>query len=187
VRAGRQGRTGDREPPSPEAALEIATRFLGVRPRSEWEVEQRLARAKASPDVTASTLKRLHELALVDDLAFARWWLEQRDRHAPRGRRLIEAELRRQRVSTTAIEQLRDEIAGSETPDADHHADASSPGTEQERAAVALRHHLRGRTLPTDPKALQRIGMFLVRRGFDPDTVRAAIRSSGKDPPTPGE
>ncbi len=28
----------------------------------------------------------------------------------------------------------------------------------------------------TDPKALQRLGMYLVRRGFDPDTSRAAIR-----------
>jgi regulatory protein len=185
--AERQRRARDREPPGPEAALEIATRFLGVRPRSEWEVVQRLARAKATPEVTASTLERLRELQLVDDLAFARWWLEQRDRHAPRGHRLIEAELRMQRVSRRAIEQLRDEIAGSETPDADHHADASPPVTEQQRAEIALRQHLRGRPLPTDRKALQRIGMLLVRRGFDPDTVRAAIRPSGTDPPLPDE
>jgi regulatory protein len=184
---GRHGRTRDREPPGPEEALEIATRFMGVRPRSEWEVEQRLARAHASPEVIASTLDRLHELALVDDLAFARWWLEQRDRHAPRGRRLIEAELRRQRVSRGAIEQLRDEIAAAESRDADHHADASAPRTDQERAELALQQHLRGRPLPADPRALQRIGMFLVRRGFDPDTVRLAIRSSGTEPPSPDE
>ncbi len=50
------------------------------------------------------------------------------------------------------------------------------PGTEQERAAEALARHLRGRPVPTEAKALQRLGMYLVRRGFAPDTARAAIR-----------
>ena len=46
--------------------------------------------------------------------------------------------------------------------------DAGLPGTEADRRDEALGRHLRGRPMPTDPKALQRIGMFLVRRGFDP-------------------
>jgi SOS response regulatory protein OraA/RecX len=57
--------------------------------------------------------------------------------------------------------------------------DASLPGTEDERAHEALERHLRGRPLPEDPKALQRLGMYLMRRGFDPGTVRTTIRAAG--------
>ena len=51
--------------------------------------------------------------------------------------------------------------------------------SEGERAEAALDRHLRGRPLPDDPKALQRLGMYLVRRGFDPATARAVLRRRG--------
>ena len=41
----------------------------------------------------------------------------------------------------------------------------------------ALRQHLRGRPLPEEPRARSALGTFLVRRGFDPETARDAIRS----------
>jgi SOS response regulatory protein OraA/RecX len=62
--------------------------------------------------------------------------------------------------------------------------DESLPGSEAERAREALERHLRGRPLPTDARALQRVGMFLVRRGFDPDTVRSTLRAAGSLPAT---
>ena len=48
--------------------------------------------------------------------------------------------------------------------------------SDDERADAALERHLKGRPLPEEPKALQRLGMYLVRRGFSPDTARAALR-----------
>src|SRR5439155_1625901 len=59
------------------------------------------------------------------------------------------------------------------------------PSTEAERAQVALTRHLRGRPLPDDRQALQRLGQFLIRRGFDPETARAAIRAAAAES-TPG-
>lgn len=159
------------EPPSPSAAMEIATRFLSARPRSRWEIERRLARASVSEPVIRSTVERLAELGYADDLAFARWWAEQRDRHAPRGRRLLEAELRRQGVPREVIEGVRDELDAPERAPEDEEL----PGSELERANVALQRHLRGRPLPEDARARQRIGMYLMRRGFDASTTRAAI------------
>jgi regulatory protein len=168
---------GEVEPPGAEASLEIAARFLATRPRSRWEVERRLRRARAVDPVVEGTLDHLVRLGLVDDLAFARWWVEQRDRHAPRGRRLVEAELRQHGVGREVIEQLRDELAalaveapGPQDPEGD------LPVTEEARARIALDRHLRGRPLPDDPKALQRLGMFLTRRGFDPEIARGALR-----------
>jgi regulatory protein len=161
-------------PPDAAGAMEIAIRYLGARPRTRWELERRLGRAGVEAPTVAATLDRLVELGYVDDAAFARWWGEQRDRHAPRGVRMIETELRQHGVGREVIEAYRAEHAGpARAPE-----DESLPGTEAERSRDALERHLRGRPFPVDPKARQRIGMFLMRRGFDPATVRSTIRTA---------
>jgi regulatory protein len=160
--------------------MEIATRFLGARPRTRWELERRLRRAGAEEPVVVATLDRLAELGYLDDAEFARWWGEQRDRHAPRGLRMIEAELRQHGVGRDVIEAYRaDHAAPERVPE-----DQQLPGSEAERAREALVRHLRGRPLPADARALQRVGMFLMRRGFDPGTVRATIRAAGSSDAT---
>jgi len=86
---------------------------------------------------------------------------------------LIEAELRQRGVPREVIEELRGrEIAEPAFPE------EQLPQTEEERAAAALQRHLHGRPIPEDRKAQQRLGMFLVRRGFDPETARGAIRAA---------
>ena len=164
----RRGAREPKPPPDAEAAFEIAGRFLGTRPRSRWEVEQRLRRSGASADVVDATIARLARIGLVDDMTFARWWVEQRDRHAPRGSAALVSELRAKRVPSDVIEAVREETARAGL-------------SERERAQSALDRHLRGRPLPDDPKALQRLGMFLVRRGFDPATARAVLRPRDPD------
>jgi regulatory protein len=157
--------------------MEIAVGYLGARPRTRWEIERRLRRAGAHESVISETAERLVELGYLDDAAFARWWGEQRDRHAPRGTRMIEAELRQHGVPREVIAAYRAEHAAPmRRPE-----DEAVPASEAERAADALARHLRGRALPTDPRAVQRIGMFLMRRGFDPETVRSAIRDADVD------
>ncbi|MGH2463603.1 MAG: regulatory protein RecX [Candidatus Limnocylindria bacterium] len=167
ARPGGRAAGEPRPPPDAEQAFEIAGRFLGTRPRSRWEVEERLRRAGAAETVVDATLKRLARIGLVDDVAFARWWVEQRDRHAPRGRMALETELRAKRVPAAVIETLRGATAGE------------AALAEQERAEAALEGHLRGRPMPDDPRAMQRLGMYLVRRGFDPATARAVLRAAG--------
>jgi regulatory protein len=152
--------------------MELAARYLGTRPRTRWEVERRLKRAGTEAATVAATLDRLTELGYLDDAAFARWWGDQRDRHRPRGHRLIEAELRQHGVPREVIEAFREEHADPERAPEDE----AMPGTELERAQEALAGHLRGRPLPDDRKGQQRIGMFLMRRGFDAETARQAIR-----------
>jgi len=156
--------------------MEIAVHFLGTRPRTRRELELRLRRAAAPDEVISATMDRLEALGLVDDLAFTRWWTEQRDRHAPRGRRMVEAELRQHGVPREVMEALRGEELATPALDAE-----PIPGTEAERAAAALARHLKGRSLPDEPKAVQRLGAFLMRRGFDPGTVRATLRAAGRE------
>ena len=156
--------------------MEIAVRFLGTRPRTRWELERRLRRSAAEDDVISAVLDRLTAMGYIDDTAFARWWAEQRDRHAPRGRRMVEAELRQHGVPRDVLESLRGEELAEPALDAE-----ALPGSEAERAAAALARHLKGRPLPADPRARQRIGAFLMRRGFDPETVRGVLRSAAAE------
>ena len=156
--------------------MEVAAHFLGTRPRTRRELELRLRRAAATDEVIATTIRRLEALGLVDDVAFARWWAEQRDRHAPRGRRMVEAELRQHGVPREVMEALRGEELAEPALDAD-----AMPGSESERAAVALARHLKGRPMPGEARAVQRLRAFLMRRGFDPETVRATLRAAGRD------
>jgi regulatory protein len=177
--AGRPRERPPKPPPDDARALEIAVTFLGTRPRTRWELERRLRRAGADEAVIASATGRLADLGYLDDAAFARWWGEQRDRHAPRGRRAIEAELRQHGVPAAVIDEYRAEhVAPERVPE-----DAELPGTEAARATAALARHLRGRPMPTERKAVQRIGMYLIRRGFDSENVRATIRAAGNHAP----
>ena len=157
--------------------MEVAARYLATRPRTRWEVDRRLRRAGIAEGEIAAALDRLVELGYLDDAAFARWWGEQRDRHSPRGRRMIEAELRQRGVPREIIEAYREVHA--EPPRAPE--DVGLPGGEVERAREALAKHLRGRPMPTDRRAAQRIGMYLMRRGFDADSVRSTLRSAAAD------
>lgn len=176
ARRRRGGPSAGRERPS---ALDIAVAYLATRPRTRWEVERRLDRAGIGPDEIAATVEHLADLGYLDDAAFARWWGEQRDRHAPRGRRMVEAELRQRGVPRDVIEAYRDLHAAPErAPE-----DVGLPGTEEERAAEALARHLRGRPAPSDQRAIQRLGAFLMRRGFDADVVRATLRRATRELP----
>jgi len=165
---------GERPAPDGDAAMEIAAHYLGTRPRTRWELERRLRRAAASDEVIADTLDRLAAIGYVDDTAFTRWWAEQRDRHAPRGRRMVEAELRQRGVPRDVLESLRGSELSEPGPD------EILPSTEADRAQAALQRHLKGRPLPDDAKARQRVGAFLMRRGFDPEAVRATLRAAAR-------
>jgi regulatory protein len=157
--------------------MEVAARFLATRPRTRWEVERRLRRAGTEESEIVAALDRLAELGYLDDAAFARWWGEQRDRHSPRGRRMIEVELRQRGVPRDVIEAYREEHAEPvRAPE-----DIGLPGDEDARAREALAKHLRGRPMPVDAKAMQRIGTYLMRRGFDADIVRTTLRSASVD------
>jgi regulatory protein len=135
------------------AALDAALRFLTPRPRSEREVRRRLERGGCSAETIEAVLTRLREHGYIDDAAFARYWVDQRQTFRPRGARLLQAELRQHGVSTTLV------------PTRDAEADAY-------RAAVKRAHQLRD----VDTRAFKkRIGGLLARRGFEWDVITPTV------------
>jgi regulatory protein len=59
---------------------------------------------KYSEEVADAVMGRLEQVGLVDDEAFARFWVENRDRFKPLSERALSYELKRKGVSDAAIE-----------------------------------------------------------------------------------
>jgi regulatory protein len=140
-------------------ALDLAQAFLAARPRSEREVQQRLARGGFAEDVVAAALARLRSAGLLDDVAFASYWLEQRQTFRPRGARLLRAELRQRGIGT--------ELAAEASA-----ATVESAADDAYRAALKTALRL----AETDERTFRtRLGQLLARRGFDWDTIAPVI------------
>jgi regulatory protein len=146
-----------REAGARASAMATALRLLSYRPRSESELRQRLARRGIPPAIVDTTLQRLRELGLADDAAFARAWVESRDRTSPRGRLLLRRELQAKGVHSEVSDPLLQQV---------DEADAALRAAGHRAAAL--------RTLP-HPEFRQRLGNFLRRRGFDYDTVHRTV------------
>jgi len=149
-------------------AYDAALRFLGARPRSEREIRDRLARHEFDVQVVDRVIERLRRIQLVDDAAFAAYWVEQRATHRPRGARLLKQELRHKGVDQDVVAEA--------LPTDD---DAEGAYRAAQRKATSLRA-LDERTFK------QRLGAFLQRRGYGYETVRPVVgrlwQETGGDP-----
>jgi regulatory protein len=134
-----------------------AVRFLGYRPRSEAEIKQRLQRHGYDADDIEKTLAKLKEQGLVDDIAFARYWRENRETFSPRSRRLTKMELKRKGLSSDVIEQVISEI------------------DEKDSAYRAALSRARRLSLNDYQIFRQRLGSYLGRRGFNYGIIKEII------------
>src|SRR3954453_9466032 len=105
----------------PAVVLDAAARFLEVRSRSVAEVRRRLTSAGYAPSLVEDAVTRLLELGLLDDEAFARAWIESRDRSRPRGERAIRQELGLKGVDRPTVDLVLAERreAAARVPDDD--------------------------------------------------------------------
>lgn len=88
-----------------EDLWEYALRILAVRPHSEAELRQKLARRAAAPQDVAGTLARLREYGLADDQKFSELFAATRLQNEGFGRFRVLRDLRGKRVPSTVAEQ----------------------------------------------------------------------------------
>lgn len=148
-----------------------ALRFLSFRPRSATEVERYLRGRGADDTLIAATMERLRQLGLVDDEAFARYWIENRGAFSPRGARALHAELRAKGVDAARIDEALEETGED----------------EDERAYQAGHKRLRLLARLDEDEFHRRMYGFLQRRGFGYATARAATERLWADREGPGE
>jgi regulatory protein len=145
-----------------EKGREKALRFLGSRPRSEWEVRQNLLKAGYGDETIDRVLERLRGVALVDDAAFVRYWIENRAQFKPRGEVALRQELRRKGVDRDVIDTVLEESEHAE---------------DKAALQAALARAERYRLLPRQEFA-QKLSAYLARRGFDYETVREVVEAA---------
>lgn len=151
-------------------AYERALKLLSTRPRSEAEVRQKLREHKIADATIDAVVAHLRRAGLVDDNAFANYWVENRTTFRPRSQRLLKAELKRKGVTGEALDQA---VAGAN--------DAESAYTLAEKrcrtATVAA--------LPY-PEFRRKLGDYLARRGFDYEVIEPILERLWKEN-RPGE
>ncbi|MCP4359976.1 MAG: hypothetical protein GY796_18370 [Chloroflexi bacterium] len=140
-----------------EKAKQSAIRFITYRPRSTAEVQQNLQKKGFNDDVIAQAVTRLEEADLLDDAAFARFWVEQRETFKPRSHFALRQELRQKGVSEYMIDNILTSV--DETAAA-------------RRAAQKKLYHWQ--KLPQNEFSAK-LGAYLQRRGFSYSIIRDVL------------
>jgi regulatory protein len=152
---------------SAEVAYERALGYLSYRPRSRAEIEAYLVRKKVPRATVQAVIGRLTEAGLLDDQAFARYWVENREAFRPRGVRSLHFELQRKGITHADVDAATEEV------------------DETASAYRAAREHAR-RLRDLDYVVFRRrLGGFLQRRGFGYDVVKEVVERIWKERQVP--
>ena len=136
-----------------ERAHEATLNFLSYRPRNEQEVRRRLQKKDFMPEAVDDAIARLLRAGLIDDEAFARYWVENREQHRPRGAYALRHELRQKGIESRIVDELVEQI------------------DEDANAYLAATKRL-SRWQRLDPSVRRRkMSDYLRRRGFSYDVV----------------
>ncbi|WP_307816382.1 regulatory protein RecX [Nocardioides limicola] len=148
--------------PDPEAvARKILLDQLTGQARSRKELADKLAGRGVPDEIATRLLDRFTEVGLVDDAAFARAWVESRQRSRGLARRALAAELRRKGIDEDLARDALDEV---------------SPDAEFDTARALVRGRLRTvRGLPAE-KATRRLVGMLARKGYPAGTAFRVVR-----------
>ncbi|MCK4463979.1 MAG: regulatory protein RecX [Candidatus Omnitrophica bacterium] len=147
-----------------EKAKAYAYNLLRVQPRSEKELSFRLKKKGFSESTSKETVSLFKKNGLLDDLKFARGWVDARLKSNPKGDIVLRYELTTKGISGKIIDKVL-----SENPECEE-AIAKRLAGDRIKA-------LRG--LPK-LKAKKRLHDYLARRGFKRDIIEKIIAESWK-------
>jgi regulatory protein len=142
-----------------DQTLNAALRLLEQRPRSVAELRQRLQRKEHEPHAIDAAIERLSDLGMIDDVAFSRYWVDNRQAFRPRGAVAIRNELQRKGVRRDVIDAVSNDPERAEVDEA---------AQALELARKALHKYAKA---PDRANFQRRLGGFLMRRGYTYDTI----------------
>jgi regulatory protein len=177
--AGRRGTYAERRErraavDDPQVVLDAAARFLEARSRSVAEVRRRLTSAGYRPELIEGAIARLGDLGVLDDEAFARAWVESRDRARPRGEHALRDELRLKGIDPSIVDRVLEERRSGS---------GSVEAPDRAAAERLMEKHARTLARIEDPRRRrERAYALLARNGFDPETCReVAAKAASAD------
>lgn len=133
-------------------------RYVALRPRSKWEIEQYLWRKQASPALTEQILNKLSIIGLIDDAKLAQALANDRRLLRPTSRRKLSLELRKKHIADEIIQKV------------------TGGGADEEQSALtAIIERKRRQTKYQDDLKLMQ---YLARQGFNYDDIKTALNKS---------
>jgi regulatory protein len=151
--------------------LLYAEKIIQIRPRSEKEIREKLNRYSQKrhfPDnCVNSVIGYLQEQNLVNDEDFVSWWINQRDYFKPKGERAIYFELMSKGVDRKIIEKV---VRNSKN--------ARKNSVELAESSLGKKIFIY-KSLSNEIWQAKITG-FLLRRGFDYQTIESVIDSLKK-------
>jgi regulatory protein len=129
--------------------------------RSRKELREKLAKKDVPDELAERLLDRFTEVGLVDDAAFARSWVESRQRSRGLARRALAQELRRKGVDDETVRAALDEV---------------DPDDEEEAARQLVRKKLRSLRGVDRATATRRLAGLLARKGYPAGLSFAVVR-----------
>ena len=144
-----------------QKAKNNAYSLLRSRPRSEFELRQRLKIKGYGSEIIEAIVCDLKRIGEIDDAKFARLWVESRMHQNPMGDIVLRRELQEKGISDSIIEATLADKARHY----DEFKVASNIAEERFKQLAKL----------DKKKAMKRLYDFLMRRGFTFDTVQKVI------------
>lgn len=138
-----------------DKAYDRALNLISHRPRSEWELRDYMKRKGYDEDVAAQTINRLRSRGYVNDLDFARRWVENRRLLKATSKRRLSQELRQKHIANDIIGQVL----------------AADEADEREILRELIERKRRQSKYQDDLKLMQYLG----RQGFSYDDIRAVL------------
>lgn len=150
--------------------LGFALNYVSIRPRSEKEIREYLVkkihRWGISETLLEDIINRLSELGYVDDLMFSQAFISSRNRFRPKGKRLITQELKRKGVAVEIVEKALNQLQKDEE---------GEESSQLNLARRAVQKRLQSFKRYDKQERRNKLYNFLLRRGFDHDTIRSLI------------
>jgi regulatory protein len=141
-----------------EKALQGAFHYLSFRNRSEFEIRNNLIKKGFNTVVINDVMEEMKEKRLIGDSQFAKEWVDNRVSSKPKGRRLLEFELRQKKVDQAIIDQVLIDFPDEESL------------SIQAGRKVANRYARLEYTV-----FRKKVSDYLLRRGFDYEVIQKAI------------
>lgn len=141
-----------------QTALDKALTHISASMKTEREIRDYLKKKGYLQDVCDFVVEKMKGYGFLDDGVYAKTYCESAGKK--KGRRLIAMELRKKGVSDEEIEGALQTLTG-----------------ETESAQNVLEKYMRGKSI--DKKSLSKAYAYLLGKGYDYDTARAALEAFG--------
>jgi len=143
-----------------EKAKYQALKFLAYRPRTVQEVRNYLQNKLYNQEVIIEVIDYLKEQSYLDDNKFCEFWIENRNRFKPRGKKGLFFELKGKGIDSSLIEEA---INQNYTPDIE-----LKIAKDLVCQKLVMRYN-------NSPNANEKIMAYLYRRGFTNSVIQKII------------